>query len=247
MLRPRQRDLERSAASAPSRPAFEAALRGDDVALIAEVKRRSPSQGDINVDLRADEQAASYALGGAAAISVLTEPQRFGGAAEDLSAVAARVAIPLLRKDFLVEPVQLLEARSLGASAVLLIARALDAARLVLLVDCARSSGLEPVVEIRDEAELDRALAAGARVIGVNNRDLETLRVDSTTVTRIVPRIPWGLIAVAESGYSTRAAVEEAAAAGADAVLVGSALSAAFSPRAAAHALIGVLRLPRAR
>src|SRR5579883_640491 len=164
-LRVRRLALEAAVAAAGRPPSFAEALRRSDVAIIAEVKRRSPSKGDINPGLRADDRAAAYAAGGAAAISVLTEPARFGGTADDLRAVAARVAVPVLRKDFIVDPLQLVEARSLGAAAALLIARALEPALLAEMVAAARGLVLEPLVEVRDAGELDRALAAGASVI----------------------------------------------------------------------------------
>jgi indole-3-glycerol phosphate synthase len=151
----------------------------------------------------------------------------------------------VLRKDFLVDTLQLLEARAYGASAVLLIARALPPRQLVVLVASARALGLEPLVEVRDQRELDRALAADATVIGVNNRDLETLRVDPGTAAGLIPGIPAEVIAVAESGVSGRIEAETAAAFGADAVLAGSALSAASDPAAAVRALTGLVRAGR--
>jgi indole-3-glycerol phosphate synthase len=215
--------------------------------VIAEVKRRSPSGGDINLGLDAADQAAAYAMGGAAAISVLTEPDRFNGRAEDLSAVRSRVQIPALRKDFLVDPLQLIEAKALGASAVLLIVRAVDPVCMGELIDAARALGLELLVEAHTDGELERAVTSGLRVIGVNNRDLETLRVDPTLAHRLIPTLPPEVIAIAESGITTRADVEAAAAVGADAVLVGTALSAAAEPTAAVRALSTVSRRPAVR
>jgi indole-3-glycerol phosphate synthase len=245
----RRAELEHAAATAPETPSFADGLRGSQVAVIAEIKRRSPSRGEINGALRAGDQAEAYMRGGAAAVSVLTEPERFGGAPQDLSEARGRVELPLLRKDFIVHPLQLAEARSLGASAVLLIARALDPGLLAELADAARALGVEPFIEVRDDTELDRALRAGARVIGVNNRDLETLRVNPETVPAIVPHIPQDVVAVAESGIRGRADVERASDAGADAVLVGSSVSAAPDPAEAVRALVGVAkraRVPRA-
>ena len=167
------RDLERRAAEAPPAPAFAAALRRDTVGVIAEVKRRSPSKGDIAPGLSAVDQALAYQRGGAAAVSVLTEPKHFGGSLADLAAVGSRVALPTLRKDFIVDRLQLFEARAAGASAVLLIARALPPETLVNLAEEARALSLETLIEVRDQAELTRALDAGADVIGINNRDLE--------------------------------------------------------------------------
>ena len=226
-------------------PSLAAALRGSDVALIAEVKRRSPSKGAIAPTLDAPTQAQAYVAGGAAAISVLTEPAHFGGSTADLRAVRAAVAAPALKKDFHVRPIQLVEARGLGASAALLIARALSPDRLREMTDTARRLELEVLIEVRDEAELERALECGASMIGVNNRDLETLVIDPATAERIVPRIPSGVVAVAESGVSSRLDVERYAGCGADAVLVGSSISAAADPTEATRALAGVPRRAR--
>lgn len=239
----RRTELERAAAAAPPPPSFTKALRaGATIAVIAEVKRRSPSQGEINAALSAGAQATAYAAGGAAAISVLTEPTHFGGSMDDLAEVWKAVAIPLLRKDFVIDRTQLWEARLAGAAAVLLIARALEPERLDALAAEARALGLEPLVEVRTESELARALAAGAEVVGVNQRDLETLAVDPAVTARLLPLVPGDRIAVSESGVRSRADVERAAASGADAVLVGSALSASADPAAAVRALSTVPR-----
>jgi indole-3-glycerol phosphate synthase len=205
--------------------------------VIAEIKRRSPSKGAINVSMNAVSRAIEYASAGAAAISVLTEPDRFGGAATDLSDIASGVRVPVLRKDFIVSSVQLYEARALGASAALLIVRALPHSALVELHETGTRIGLDLLVEVRDERELGTALEAGARIIGVNNRDLETLVIERGTVERIVPLIPRGVIAVAESGMTSRSDVERAANAGADAVLIGSAVSAAADAVSAVSSL----------
>jgi indole-3-glycerol phosphate synthase len=226
---------------------FAAALRGPAVRVIAEVKRASPSKGAINPGLDAAAQAAQYVAGGAAAISVLTEPTQFGGTLDDLAAVAARVTAPAIRKDFLVHPVQLLEARVRGASAALLIVRALSPSELPIMMDAAREYGLATLVEIRDAWELDRALAVGATVIGVNNRNLETLVIDPSTAPRLIPLIPTHCIAVAESGMQTAEDVAPSARAGADAILVGSAISASVDPAAAVRALAGIARSTTAR
>lgn len=244
-LEPRAAALEAAAAFRAAPPSFRAALARDTVAVIAEVKRRSPSKGDIAPTLGAVEQALRYVGGGAATISVLTEPLHFGGSLEDLERVASEVGVPALRKDFLVHPLQVLEARAAGAAAVLLIARALDPGALETLAAAARGAGLETLVEIRDEWELERAVAAGASAIGVNNRDLETLEIDPTTSLRLIPLIPAGTPAVAESGMATVADVERAGAAGADAVLVGSFVSAAADPTAAVASIAGVARRGR--
>ncbi len=238
----RDAELDRAAADAPRPPGLAAALRRADVAVIAEIKRRSPSKGDLAPDMRLAERAAAYADAGAAALSVLTQTSRFGGTADDLAEAARTVRIPLLRKDFIVDPRQVIEARALGASAVLLIARALPPAELAALAAVARDVGLETLVEVRDAAELDAALGAGATIVGVNNRNLETLAIDDAVSAELLPRIPADRPAVYESGVAERADVERAAAYGADAVLVGSALSGAADPHAAAAALTGVAR-----
>jgi indole-3-glycerol phosphate synthase len=245
----RRAELERAVAalaSGPAAPDFAAALRaGRSVAVIAEVKRRSPSRGEINAGIGAATQALVYASSGAAAISVLTEREHFGGSLTDLAEVRAAVAIPLLRKDFVVDRTQLWEARLTGASAALLIARALPPTELAALAAEARAVGLEPLIEVRSEEELAAAATAGARVIGVNQRDLETLQVDAAVTARLLPLIPAGLVAIAESGIRSRADVETAAAAGAYAVLVGTVLSAAIDPSVVLRALVGVHRRPR--
>jgi len=220
----------------PAYPFFEA-LRQPNVSVIAEVKRASPSKGAIAPSLDAAAQAEAYIAGGARAISVLTEPTRFGGSLNDLGDVSARISAPAIRKDFLVHPVQLWEARAAGASAALLIVRSLSPDELTRMMDAIAECGLEALVEVRDAAELDRALAVGARVIGVNNRNLETLVIDPTTAPALIPSIPATCIAVAESGMRTRDDITAAAVAGADAVLVGSAVSADADPTNAVFAL----------
>lgn len=243
-LRPRREDLERAAAATATRPSLTAALYGSDIAIIAEIKRRSPSKGAISPAIEAGEQAMAYARGGAAAISVLTEREHFGGAGSDLTA-AAICGLPLLRKDFHVDPVQLAEARSLGASAALLIVRALAPGRLEEMVAAGKAFGLDLVLEVRDASELERALATEATIIGVNNRDLETLRIDPATGDRVIPLVPATCVAIAESGIRSADDVRAAARAGADAVLVGSSLSASGTPEQAVRALTGVRRQPR--
>ena len=239
--------VERRAMEAPPAPSFINALRGSDVAIIAEVKRRSPSRGAIRESMSAAEQGAAYARGGASAISVLTEPAHFGGSLEDLETTRARVSIPLLRKDFHCDSLQLAEARAVGASAVLLIARALAPELLAAMLEAAARVNIEPLVEVRTEAELALAIELGARVVGINSRDLETLEIDAAVPERLLPMIPRGVIAIAESGIATRADVEARAGWGADAVLVGSTLSASDNPEGAVRALTGVRRSPRAR
>lgn len=245
-LAPRRRELERAAAEPASRPSLAEALRrAAQVAVLAEVKRSSPSKGDINPGLDPVAQARAYESGGARGVSVLTEPVHFGGSAADLTAVRAAVGLPVLKKDFHVDPLQLLEARALGAGAILLIARALAPDRLDLLAREAAGLDLEVLVEIRDEGELERALATPATMIGVNNRNLETLEIDLSTSERLIPRIPPDRVAIFESGVTDVADVERAAAAGADAVLVGSRVSAASDPARAVRSLAGVPRRAR--
>ena len=223
------------------------ALRKDAVGVIAELKRSSPSKGSINPRLDARRQSVAYEQGGAAAISVLTEPASFGGSDADLGLVRGATALPILKKDFHVSELQLMEARQLGASAALVIVRAIEPSRVSSLAAAAREMELEIVFEIRDEAELRIALEAGAQIIGVNNRDLETLEIDATTVERVMPLIPSDCVAIAESGYSTRRHVEAAARAGADAVLVGSSISAADDPVEAVRELTAVPTTARRR
>jgi indole-3-glycerol phosphate synthase len=212
------------------RPSFRAALRRPHVAVIAELKRRSPSAGPIREDLDPAARAALYAAHGAAAISILTDTPYFGGSVQDLRAAAESCALPLLRKDFIIDEVQILEARAAGASAVLLIARVLSRERLDQLLRCARDLGLDALVEVHSEAELGTALATGAQVIGVNSRDLDTFTIDVDAAWKLLGQVPPGRIAVAESGLLDGADVEAVAVAGADAVLVGTALSRAESP-----------------
>jgi indole-3-glycerol phosphate synthase len=247
LLQSRKSELARAAADAPPPPEFGRALRAAAVQVIAEVKRRSPSKGWINPEITAAEQARAYARGGAAAISVLTEPVHFGGSNEDLEAVRAAVAVPVLKKDFHVHPLQLAEARVLGASAALLIARALSPDELTRMTDTARQLRLEVLIEVRNEDELQRALDAGATVVGINNRNLETLTIDPATSERLLCLVPPSIIAIAESGVSGRADVERVAARGTDAVLVGSAVSAAEDPSVAVASLCGVQRVSRER
>ena len=246
-LEPKRIELERQAGGARSGRPFAASLRRGHVGVIAEVKRRSPSKGWINRDLSAEDQARDYELGGAAAVSVLTEPLHFGGSTDDLSAVLAAVALPVLKKDFHVQPIQLVEARALGASAALIIARALAPDLLRTMVDAGRDLGLELLVEVRDEDELDRSLEAGASIIGINNRNLETLVIEAGTAERLLGRVPANVVAIAESGVSGRADVERVATCGADAVLVGSSISAASDPVSAVRALATVPRAGRDR
>ena len=245
-LEARRADLHRALAQRPRAPSLESALRSPTVSLLAEVKRRSPSKGVIANGLDAVTQALAYKSGGAVGVSILTEPDHFGGCIEDLREVVQRAGLPVLKKDFHVAPVQLIEACAEGASAALVIVRAVSPDILQALAACGRSIGLELLFEVRDEDELERALHNGATMIGVNNRNLETLVIDAATADRLIPLIPPHVVAIAESGVATRADVERYAAVGADAVLVGSSLSAAADPVAATRALAGVARRARA-
>jgi indole-3-glycerol phosphate synthase len=243
----RTAELRRAIETMGRPPRFAAALRRANVAIIAEVKRSSPSKGVINSGLDLEKQVRAYEKGGAAGISILTEPRRFAGSNEDLTRARAAVPTPLLKKDFHVEVVQILEARSLGAAAALVIARAVPPARLKELITAGDDLGIEILVEVRDAGELDLALSFGARLIGVNNRNLETLEIDPETSLLLLPLIPRGIVAIAESGVKSLADVTRLAAAGADAVLVGSELSASPDPEAAVRALTGVARTAGAR
>ena len=223
---------------APARDALSALTAGDGVKVIAEVKRSSPSKGALATIADPAGLAADYAAGGASLISVLTEHRRFGGSLEDLAAVRAAVEVPVLRKDFVVSAYQLWEARAHGADAVLLIVSALDQPTLVGMREIAESLGMTALVEVHDEAETDRAVDAGARVIGVNARNLKTLEVDRGTFARLAPRIPTGIVKVAESGVRGAEDVFTYASAGADAVLVGESLVTGGRPREAVADLI---------
>jgi indole-3-glycerol phosphate synthase len=215
-----------------------AALRRDAVTVIAEVKRSSPSRGELASINDPAGLAREYESGGAAAISVLTERRRFNGSLEDLEAVRRAVGIPLLRKDFVYSSYQLWEALAYGADLVLLIVAALDQSALVSLVERAQSLGLTPLVEVHDEAEVVRAVDAGAQVIGVNARNLRTLEVDRSVFARLAPRVPSGIVKVAESGVRGPHDLIAYASAGADAVLVGEGLVTEKDPRQAVADLV---------
>ena len=231
--------LERETSREPQGHAFAAALRSATAPrVIAECKRRSPSRGILRADYDAAAHARAYEAAGAAAISVLTEPTFFDGAPEHLRAVRAAVSIPVLRKDFIVTSYQLWEARAAGADLALLIAAALDQIELECLIDRAESIGLTPLVEVHDEEELERALAAGARLVGVNARNLKTLDVDRDTFARLAPRIPADVVRVAESGVRGPHDVFEYAKQGADVVLVGETLVKGKDPRSAVADLV---------
>jgi indole-3-glycerol phosphate synthase len=212
------------AESLPAPRNFADALVGENVALIAEIKRASPSRGDLNAQADPPHLAQAYASGGAAAISVLTDKKYFGGSLNDLKSVRVAVQAPILRKDFIVDEYQVYESRALQADAILLIVRVLADAQLRDYLALAESLEMSALVEIHDEADLERALAANARVIGINNRNLADFTVDLATTERLARGIASDKIVVAESGVFTRADVERAARAGARAVLVGEAL-----------------------
>jgi len=229
---------ERSAATGDRR-SFADALARPGLSLIAEHKRRSPSAGVIRDGEALEEIVAAYERGGAAAISVLTEGPSFGGGLDDLRAARAAVRLPILRKDFIVDPYQLVESLAAGADAILLIVAALPEAELRALHSEALARGLSALVEVHDERELERALALEPRVIGINNRDLTTFAVDGRRTFALLPRIPADTLVVAESGFSTRRELDELARAGASAVLVGEALMRADDIEAACRALTG--------
>jgi indole-3-glycerol phosphate synthase len=234
---------QRAAERTPRGDRFEAALsQAGRPNVIAECKRRSPSKGVLAQDYDPVAMARQYEEGGAAAVSVLTEPTFFDGSLEHLRAVRAAVDLPLLRKDFIVDEYQLVEARAAGADAVLLIVAALSDADLVRLQAKARELGLAALVEVHDDEELQRAGDAGARVIGVNNRNLRTLAVDVDASYRLVARMPRGVVAVSESGLQSRDDLERLSAAGYHAFLIGERFMTDPDPAAALTALIGAGR-----
>jgi indole-3-glycerol phosphate synthase len=236
---------ELRASAAPQVPSFARALAGPGVSVIAELKRASPSKGHLAWVPDPAARALAYASGGPAAISVLTEPAHFHGTLADLSAVAVGVGVPALRKDFVVDPYQVWEARRAGAAAVLLIVAALDDDALPALLDEAAGAGLDALVEVHDVAEAERAGAAYAAavappraVVGVNARDLSTLRIDPDRFAACVDALPPGSLTVSESGIAGPDDVRRAARAGADAVLVGEHLVTAEDPETAVRALV---------
>ncbi len=234
----------RSAAGRPAAPrGFRSRLAaGPGVAVIAEVKRASPSAGVIREDFDPVELARAYERGGAACISVLTDREFFRGEPSYLARVRDAVGLPLLRKDFILDELQVLEARALGADAFLLIVAALAPAPLEELLAAGRALGMDALVEVHDERELDLALGAGADLVGVNNRDLRTFEVSLQVTERLAPRVPEGVLLVAESGIKGRADVARLAACGVRAVLVGEALMRADDVASATRRLVGVER-----
>lgn len=232
LIRPvSQAELADLDARLPRPPSFAGALRRSDgqLAIISEIKRRSPSAGDIKAGASALEQAHKYRAAGASALSILTDTQYFGGTLADLREVTADFAarppaVPCLRKDFMVHPVQVLQAREAGASAILIIVRALDDTEIAALHAAATAAGLDALFEIHNEDELHRAVRHGAKIIGVNNRDLAIFKTDIGLSERLIPLFPKDVIAVSESGFSNRADAARARACGAHALLVGESL-----------------------
>ncbi|KGN38821.1 indole-3-glycerol phosphate synthase TrpC [Knoellia subterranea] len=231
-------DLERRVSDLPGALDAEALLRADGLSLIAEVKRASPSKGALAEIADPAALADIYAAAGATAISVLTEQRRFGGSLDDLDAVRAAVRVPVLRKDFMVTDYQIWEARAHGADIVLLIVASLTDAELVRMHTLAQDLGMTALVEVHDEGETQRAVDAGARVIGVNARNLKTLEIHPDTFSRLVPLIPPGIVTVAESGIRGADDAAMYAAQGAEAVLVGETLVRGDDPAAEVRAII---------
>jgi len=230
--------LARALAAPPARD-FLAALRATTPAFIAEVKRASPSAGTIAENRDPMEQARAYSEAGASAISVLTEPRHFHGTLADLRAARMASPLPVLRKDFLVHPSQVIESRANGADAVLLIAACLTDHEITALIAAARDLGMTVLLETHSDEDLTRALATDASIVGVNARDLESLEVDGAGALARLRRIPGDRLAVMESGFSSREDVRAAVDAGASAILVGEALMRAADPRAALRELAG--------
>lgn len=231
---------------------FEASLNGETIAVIAEFKRASPSKGHFDIDVEAASVAASYLAGGASAISCLTDWPFFEGSLDDLKAVASRAyadehPIGVLRKDFMLDAYQVEEARAYGASCILLIVAALEDDMLRQLAGRARELGMASLLEVHDEAELQRALAAGATLIGINNRDLRTLLVDLKVTERLSPIIPDNCRIVSESGFATREEVVRISRAGVDAILVGESIIVQLDRESAVKSLTGVKRRDRHR
>lgn len=220
---------------------FRAALTASDrVALIAEVKKASPSKGVIREDFDPAAIARSYERAGARCLSVLTDPAFFQGRLDDLAEARDGVSLPALRKDFILDPIQVLESRAWGADCVLLIVAAMADAELRELLAAARDFGMDALVEVHDGRELERAVAAGADTIGVNNRDLRTFEVDLETTRRLAAGVPEGVMLVAESGICSRADIESLRPCGIDAVLVGEGLMRSADIEAAARELSDV-------
>lgn len=218
---------------------FSEALIDEGISLIAEMKRASPSKGPIRPEATVADVVSAYQRAGASAVSVLTEPNWFGGSLDDLVEARAACDLPLLRKDFVVDEYQLLEARVAGADAVLLIVAALERGRMEELMGAASDLGLDALVEVHDEKEVETAVEAGAELIGINNRDLHSLEVDLETTFELLADVPAGTVVVAESGITQNEDVERLERAGVDAILVGEALMRADDPVRAVRELLG--------
>lgn len=231
-------DLDCRAAGAPPPRDFAAAMAGPNIRLIAEIKRASPSKGPLAPGLDAPALARIYEKAGAAALSVLTEPEFFGGSLDDLEAVRAAVKLPILRKDFIVDTYQLWEARASGADAVLLIAAALPMAELARLLKATEQLAMAALVEVHDRAELERVLELDAHMIGINNRDLHTFSVNLETTLELRPLVPKEKLVVSESGIHSRADVQRLREAGVNAILVGEALVTSANPAAQIQELL---------
>lgn len=231
-------ELKERALQAPAASDFRAAFHDGAICIIAEVKRASPSRGVLKADLRPSALVRSYEKGGAAAISVLTEQDHFQGSLADLEEVRGATRLPVLRKDFIVDPYQIVEARASGADTFLLIASILGAGDLKLLVEQGRAWGMEPLVEVHDRPDLDRALAADARIIGINNRDLKTFRVDLETTVRLSREVPHGHVIIAESGIRTREDILRLREAGVHGFLIGETLVTSEDPEARLRELV---------
>lgn len=238
----RHEEFRSRAAQAPPPRDFVSALAGTRLGVVAEIKRRSPSRGILAPGLDPGRTVGAYAQGGAVAVSVLTEPDYFDGSLDDLVAVRRAVEIPVLRKDFLLDPSQVFQARAAGADAVLVIVAAVDNGQLVELVQAAEDAGIVALVEVHDAGELERALTVGARLVGVNNRNLETFVTDLAVAEALAPAlVGTGVVSIAESGVSDPDGATRMAAAGYDAILVGEAAVTADDPAA----LIASLQVER--
>jgi indole-3-glycerol phosphate synthase len=232
-------DLEARLGPASRGRPFSEALIDEGISLIAEMKRASPSRGPIRPGASVAEIVAAYQAAGARAVSVLTEPAHFGGSLDDLAEAREACDLPLLRKDFLIDPYQVLEARAAGADAVLLIVAALGRERLTQLMGTASELGMDTLVEVHDEDEVELAVETGAELIGINNRDLHSLEVDLGTTFRLMADVPAGTVVVAESGITERGHVSDLEDAGVDAILVGEALMRADDPSHVVRELLG--------
>jgi indole-3-glycerol phosphate synthase len=239
--------LKRAAQARSERRDFAAAISGGPLRVIAELKRASPSRGILRQDYRCDAIAQSYQAAAASALSVLTEERYFLGSLADLEMVRASVGLPVLRKDFILEDYQIYESVAAGADALLLIVAALPDEELRCSLDLCRDLRIAPLVEVHDESELERALAAGARIIGVNNRDLKTLEVNLETSFRLRPEIPAGCIAVSESGIKTLEDLRRLAEAGYHAALIGEKLMTAADPGRALREMLEGMRVHSAQ